>query len=1072
MAGAAPGSSAGSVGKEVRRIMPQPETSPETIIAPLSAGQLALLAQHTDSLVVFTDADRKIVWVNEAFTKLTGYSFEEVSGKNPSLLQGPDTDQASILRIRTALDAGTRIVGEEILNYTKTGEPYWISMEIIPHRGSDGALLGFLAIEIDVTLRRLRERELMNLRTAVEQSASAVVITDSSGTIEYVNPAFEKSTGYSPGEVLGKTHRLLKSGLHPPSFYENLWMTISAGKVWKGTFQNKRKDGSLFWESTTISPVRDKSGRIERFVAVKSNITEIIRAKELLAEEHARLAQVLSGTTRISFIGTDPGGTITVFNEGAQNLTGYAPEEVIGKATPLLFHDAEEIKKRGEELSNELGRRVSGFEVFLVEMAHGDRNAREWTYIRKDGSLFPVSLVISPMRDSCGAFTGLLGIAQDISEAREAQKAALESKALLARTNEVAGIGGWELDVPSMVPRWTEQTCRIHEVDSNYNLILANALQFYPVEARPVIQQAIQQAISQGTPWDLELPFITAKERRIWVRVVGEAEQTDGVTTKLVGTFQNITKRKLAEEALENERLRLSNIIEGTKLGTWEWNVQTGEAVFNEHWATICGFTLAELAPANIQTWENLCHPEDLEEFRARLDMHLSSQSPMYVCDCRMKHKDGRWIWVRTTGRLISRTREGAPLMMYGTQEDITVDILHESALREATAKAEAANRAKSDFLANMSHEIRTPLNAIIGMSELLEADPTGPDAKEFLETIRSSGDSLLALISDILDFSKIEAEQLILESAPLDVRACLEACRRTVAGFAVKKGLRLAVGIDPRTPEAIMGDVQRLRQVLVNLAMNGVKFTEAGEVVLGVSVEEGPSPHISFTVRDTGIGIAAEEQAKLFQSFSQIDPSTSRRYGGTGLGLAISQRIVEQMGGKIQLCSMPGSGSTFRFSIPLVAVEKPQAKPGPGLVSEEAALGKRCPLQILIAEDNQVNQRLVVMMLRRLGYEAGLASNGLEVLSALAKKDFDLILMDIQMPEMDGLEASRKICETYPEDKRPHIIALTANALAGDKDLCIKAGMHDYLTKPIRIESLAEAIEAVYTRMILRPPA
>jgi len=1054
---------------------PGPRFEPET--SQWSAEQFLLLARHTDSVVLSADPDRRILWVNPAFTRLTGYELDEVFGKNPSFLQGPDTDPETILHLRAALNEGRSVRQVEILNYAKSGQPYWISLNIVPHLGSKGEVLGFLSIGTDVTLRRLRERELLDLRTAVEQSGSAVVITDASGKIEFVNRAFEKSTGYAAEEVLGKNPRVLKSGLQGEDFYKGMWKTITAGNVWSGTFQNRRKDGSLFWETGTISPIRDPDGHIRRFIAVKDNITDRINAEDKLADEHAELTQLLGAASRICITSIDTDGTITGFNKGAQRLLGYQPEELIGRATPLIFHDPGEVEEREQEVSQELGRSVCGMDIFTSEFSLGDRNAREWTYIRKDGTRFPVLLVVSPVHNKRGVRKGFVGIAIDMSEAREAQKEVLESRALLARTNEVAGIGGWELDIPSMVPHWTDQTYRIHEVDIGSEIALERSLQFYPLEARAVIQQSVQEAISHGTPWDLEVPFITATGRKIWVRVVGEAEQANGATTRLVGTFQDITKRKLAEESLERERLRLSNVIEGTHLGTWEWNVLTGELAVNERWAEICGYTLDEISPIDFVKWQSLCHPGDVEGGRQLLEKHFSGDMSIYLVDCRMKHKDGHWVWVRKTGRLISRTKDGQPLMMYGTHEDITAHKLREAAmqeanqkLREATAKAEAANQAKSDFLANMSHEIRTPLNAIIGLSELLEADPGGPDAREYLETIRSSSDSLLALISDILDFSKIEAGQLTLESAAVDVRACLETCRKTVSMLAEKKGLRLAVGIDPRAPEAFLGDTHRLRQVLLNLAMNAVKFTESGEVVLGVSVEEGPAPRISFTVRDTGIGIAPEQQAKLFQSFSQIDSSASRRYGGTGLGLAISQRIVELMGGKIQLCSMPGFGSTFRFSIPLRALERPQPKPASAPTAVDSSLGARCPLRILIAEDNPVNQRLVVMMLRSIGYEASLAGDGAEALAAVAREPFDLVLMDIQMPVMDGLEASRKICEAYPEGKRPHIIALTANALAGDKDLCLQAGMHDYLTKPIRIKSLADAIESVYAKRAGRP--
>lgn len=926
-----------------------PETrSPPIPDSSLDLERLTLLASHTDNTVIFTDAKRCITWVNQAFVSMSGYTLDEVLGKNPSLLQGPDTDQRMVAEIRSLLDAGQPVPELEILNYAKDGRPYWVAMEIIPHLDAEARLVGFLAIERDVTHVRERERELRNLRTAVEQSANAIVITDTAGNIEFVNPAFESNTGYSAAEVLGKNPRILQSGLQGAAFYQDLWSTIAAGRVWKGKFHNRRKDGSLIWESATVSPVLDQAGRPERYIAVKENITEKIAAEDALADEHARLVQVLGAASQVLIMATDSTGTLSLFNQGAENLLGYSSAEVVGSQTLLLFHDPAEVQRRAAELSEELGEEVSGFDAIVAQASRTGSEIREWDYVRKDGSRFPVSLVVSAVRNAEGIITGYLGIAQDISATRRAQKELEESEELLARTGEVAGIGGWQLDLATMIPRWTAQTRKIHEVAEDYSPPLGGALSFYPPEARPIIKQAIQDAIDHGKSWDLELPFVTAKGHSIWVRVVGRAEAVEGKTIRLLGTIQNITKRKLAEMEVEDANRRLL----------------------------------------------------------------------------------------------------------------------------DATQRAMEANRAKSEFLANMSHEIRTPLNAIIGMSELLESDPSSPDAREYLETIRSSGDSLLFLINDILDFSKIEAGQLRLESQPVNVRECVEACRQTVAMLAAQKGLRLAVGLDPRAPASFMGDPQRLRQILVNLAMNAVKFTHAGEVVISVSVEEGDAPRLSFAVRDTGIGIAPDQQDKLFQSFSQLDASTSRRYGGTGLGLAISQRLVELMGGRIQLSSMPGIGSTFRFSIPFVRASPSAEPPGPSVLArqEGESLARRCPLQILVAEDNPVNQRLAIMMLKRLGYSATVAANGKEVLHALSNSPFDLILMDIQMPEMDGLEACRKIHELYPPEQRPQVIALTANALSGDRELCLAAGMDSYLTKPIRAEQLANAIEQAHSLRSLRP--
>ena len=679
---------------------------------------------------------------------------------------------------------------------------------------------------------------------------------------------------------------------------------------------------------------------------------------------------------------------------------------------------------------------------------------------------------------------------------------------------------------------------------------------------------------------------------------------------------------QLASVALDNARLysatqeserRLTDIIDFLPDPTLVIDVEGRVVAWNRAMEEMTGITAEEMLGKGDYEYALPFYGErrpiliDLallpREELERKYAHLERKGSVLAGEAFTPRLKGRGRYLYATASVLHNS-QGRVVGAIETIRDITERKDAEEELQKAKAAAEAATQAKSAFLATMSHEIRTPMNAIIGMSGLLLNTPLDQQQQEFAEIIRASGDALLTIINDILDFSKIEAGKMELEYTAFELRECLEGAIDLLAARAAEKKLDLAVEIRPNVPHAVIGDVTRLRQVLINLLNNAVKFTEQGEVVLTAAVEDeqpktgqGKAVTLHFAVRDTGIGIPADRLNYLFQSFSQVDASTSRKYGGTGLGLAISKRLAEMMGGNMWVQSVPGQGSIFHFTIqaeparteaharlrgeqprlagrrllvvddnptnrriitlqthdwgmitretgspaealawirqgdpfdlaivdmhmpemdgielakeirklrdakalPLVMlssvggreadadevdwaayltkpikqsqlfnlmagvfghIETQPARPAPQPPKADSQMADRFPLQILLAEDNAFNQKLAVHLLGQMGYRVDLAANGIEAVQSVERQHYDVILMDVQMPEMDGLEASRQICARWPREQRPHIVAMTANAMQGDREMCLAAGMDDYISKPIRISDLAAALE------------
>jgi len=659
-----------------------------------------------------------------------------------------------------------------------------------------------------------------------------------------------------------------------------------------------------------------------------------------------------------AIIATDMRGIIQTFNRASERMFGYTAEEVIGKKTPEILHDAEDVARRATELTREFEEPVKpGFETF-VAFTHHDRRVeeREWVYVRKNGSRFPGLLSVTTMIDEQGKAQGYLGIVSDLTARKAADEAVRTSRQLSDRALQ--------------------------------------EMQFYKF--------ALDQHASIAITDD------------------------QGVITFVNDRFCQISKRTREELIGQTHRIIKSDYHP--------------KSFFAEMWQTILAG----------RVW----HGE--------------------VCN---RAGDGSLYWVAST--IVPFRDEGGTIRRYmAVRTDITEQKKIEEALQQRTQElaaakelAEAANAAKSAFVANMSHEIRTPMAAILGYADLL-ADPHhgGADRAEALTAIQRNGRHLLELINDVLDLSKIEAGAMRIEHRRCDIAAVLSEVLSMTRPRALQKGLEITLRFPARFPRMAVTDPLRLRQILVNLVGNAIKFTNKGGIEVRVSSPRvGAESTLCFEVIDTGIGMNAETIGRLFRPFTQADPSTTRRFGGTGLGLTISQRLARLLGGEIVARSMPGQGSTLTLTIAAgslsdadLVANLSEAAIDTG-VEAPAAADPLPGVSVLLVEDGTDNRAIVAAYLRRAGVDVDFAADGREALHAAFSRRHDAVLMDMQMPHMDGYEATRILRRRG--FLRP-IIALTAHAMSDDRARCLQAGCNDYLSKPVDSQALVQCLR----RHIVKP--
>jgi len=579
-----------------------------------------------------------------------------------------------------------------------------------------------------------------------------------------------------------------------------------------------------------------------------------------------------------------------------------------------------------------------------------------------------------------------------------------------------------------------------------------------------VVESRHKRADGSCYPVEVHLQLIEHAEERVFLALI-----------------LDLTERKRTEETLLQSEERLSLALQGADLGLWDWNIQSGVNTFNRRWAEMLGYTLEEVEHT-IETWQALIHPEDAPRVLEKVTALQEGKINVYESEHRLCAKDGTWVWVLSRGKVTERTQDGKPLRATGTHLDITERKKAEETLEaertllaqrveERTAELSLANaalsraaRMKDEFLASMSHELRTPLTGILGLSEALLNQVYGTlneSQTSSLQSIEESGHHLLDLINDILDLSKIEAGKTDLSIAPFRVESVCHSSLRMIHQSAHKKGLKVMFDFDGENL-SMRADERRLKQILVNLLSNAVKFTNPGGTVGLRVVGDTAQEVICFSVWDTGVGIARVKMSKLFQRFVQLDSRLSREYAGTGLGLALVNRLTEMLGGSVAVESEAGKGSCFTVNLPWkfadldVEVVKTDSE---SYLAAPAHAARIC--SILVAEDNEAILTTYTDFLSVNGYRVISARNGAESLKYAMEKPPDLVLMDIQMPGMDGLEAIRNLRQIEQMRSVP-IIAITALVMPGDRERCLAAGANDYLSKPVRLQSLLSIIRRI----------
>ncbi len=923
---------------------------------------------------------------------------------------------------------------------------------------SDRAILGMLrsvGLQIGqfINRRRLDEelRDQESRKSAImKASLDAIITMDTEGRVVDFNPAAERTFGYSSVEVIGRPMAEIlvpteDREAHANGLHRYLQTGESTVIGQRTELTALRADGSKFPIEIAINAATTRRGE-PFFTAYLRDITAQKQFVDSIQDREAQLRRVIDNT--LGFIGVlEPDGTLLEANSPALKAGGLTRDDVVGRKFWDLYW-----WNYSPEVMDEVKRLVA-------KVASGEAIRKDMTYRISGDDRRPLDFMMNPIFDADGKVTYLIPSGLDICDRKRTERELADSKVRFDLALEYGEIAVWSWDMNANDVIVDDNLRRLFGFEQNADVHLFDLLQRIDEADRNRVEAAIEHSIANAEVFDEEYRVNQSPGVTRWMRGRGRTRQTnEGKVADFFGVISDITARKHSERAIKDYANRLKMALKAGGLAAWQWS--PGQSFWTSEVYDLLGISSDRIAGPELIF--EVIHPDDLSRFQQWWQDAVGGTKP---CECEFRIiRQSEVRWIVGVGEVI-RNDAGKVVRMSGLYWDSTSEHLQADALRESEQRALRANKSKSEFLANMSHEIRTPMTAILGYADLLSEYVQDDEGRQHLSTIRRNGDFLLDIINDILDLSKIEAGKLEFVPEHFSPQSVIEDVRSIMEVRASENGLSLDVEYETDLPLEVESDAKRLKQILINLVGNAIKFTKEGGVRITIAYDRHgnrssdqpqPQPLLRFRVIDTGIGITAEQQEKLFQPFSQADGTVTRDFGGTGLGLAISRRLAKMLGGDISIQSESGVGSTFEVTIAAGDVEDSPSTP-PASTEAPAALTQQVDsvelnCHILIVDDSRDIRFLSKRILSGAGAEVTEAEDGQEAIEIVeqamtSSRVFDMVLLDMQMPKLDGYQTATQLRQLGFAGP---IIALTADAMHGDMNRCIESGCNDYLSKPI----------------------